>query len=78
MTYEQEYAQDEYVEEPQQDLVQAPAPYTQPWTWSANTLLWIAGGVLAASFAVWFLMSYTKAKASALAAIAEAATNGSQ
>lgn len=44
--------------------VTAPAPpIAAPWSWSANTLLWVAGGVVALSFGVWFLMSFTKAKA---------------
>jgi len=78
MTYEQQYeSEEEYESVAPQEVPQAPAPYSVPWRWDASTLLWIAGGVLAASFAVWFLMSFTKAKASALAAIAEAA-NGTQ
>jgi len=67
MTYP-EFAEQEYEEQPEESVT-APAPVsvTPPWEWSPSTLLWLAGGALAASFAVWFLMSFTKAKALAIA-----------
>jgi hypothetical protein len=46
----------------------APAPVIpRQWSWNTETLLWVAGGVAALGFIVWFLMSYTSAKALAMA-----------
>jgi len=66
MTYEEGFGEQEYEEPEGVDVTHAPAPYSAPWKWDASTLLWIAGGVLATSFAVWFLMSFTKARALAM------------
>jgi hypothetical protein len=72
-----EYDEQDYEEQPE-NVVTAPAPVqiTAPWQWSASTLLWVAGGVLAASFAVWFLMSFNKAKT--LAALEAVTPDGTQ
>ena len=79
MTYP-EYVEQEFEEQPD-DVATAPAPVVSamvsPMNWSASTLLWIAGGVLAAGFAVWFLMSYSKAKAAHVASLLEGSGDGS-
>ena len=63
MSYPDEFPVD-YPEDPAPEApVVAPAPpITAPWAWSPNSLLWIAGGVLVASFGIWFLMSFSRAK----------------
>jgi hypothetical protein len=57
---------DEMVEESIPPIAPSPSMARQ-WSWNSETLLWVAGGIVAVSFTVWFLMSYTSAKARAIA-----------
>ena len=48
----------------------APAPLGMnmgTWSWSPNSILWVAAGALVLGFAAWFLMSFNAAKARAIA-----------
>jgi hypothetical protein len=63
----EEYQEYEPVQEP---AVEAPAPVEgmpRQWSWSSTTLTYAALAVLAAGFGIWFLMSYTGARARAIA-----------
>lgn len=64
--YEDEYSDEPLVDEP---VMVAPAPVSGPrqWTWDMRSVLWVAGGVAALGFVVWFLMSLTSSRAKALA-----------
>lgn len=64
---------DEYeslVEEPEQPNVTLPIRMPTQWSWTTDKLLWVAGGVVVLGFTVWFLTTYTSAKARAIAAMA--------
>jgi hypothetical protein len=62
-----EYGTEEEYDEPVEQPVQAPPPFmSRQWSWNTNTLLWSALGVLGAGFIIWFLMSYSGARARAI------------
>jgi uncharacterized membrane protein len=63
---------EEYENQPAEEVGDvAPAPFTPPtqWSWSPRMLLWVAGAVLALGFGTYFLMSYSGARARAIAAL---------
>lgn len=58
-------------EQPEEDLVvgvEAPPPVLAKgqWSWTPGLMLGVAGGVLALTCAVYFLMAYSAAKAAAV------------
>lgn len=90
MYYQDAYAEQEEVfdpglmdtpdETPDPVVPQAPPPSIQlplagTWSWTPSAILWTAGGVVVVAFGIWFLLSFSAAKA---AAIAEAAQNATE